>query len=101
LLLTVRFLPSEQVLPRSCQDPIVQPITTRPGPLARCGPVRQCAFVVAELEPAVEWWTGSMATRLNFSAGHKIVIVEQVVQEANALGLTDRLRPFVNQYLSR
>jgi hypothetical protein len=57
LLLTVRFLPSEQVLPRSCQDPIVQPIATRPGPIARCGPVRQCAYLVAELEPAVEWWT--------------------------------------------
>src|SRR6478736_292625 len=27
------------------------------GPIARCGPVRQCAYLVAELEPAVEWWT--------------------------------------------
>ena len=35
----------------------MQPITTRPGPIARCGAVRQCAYLVAELEPAVEWWT--------------------------------------------
>jgi len=28
-----------------------------PGPLAACGPVRQCAYVAAELESAVAWWT--------------------------------------------
>ena len=37
---------------RSCD-----PLRPSPGPLARCGPVRQCAYVVADLEAAVEWWT--------------------------------------------
>lgn len=26
------------------------------GPLSRCGPIRQCAYLVRELEPAVAWW---------------------------------------------
>jgi glyoxalase/bleomycin resistance protein/dioxygenase superfamily protein len=28
-----------------------------PGPLAGAGPIRQCAYVAPELEPAVAWWT--------------------------------------------
>jgi catechol 2,3-dioxygenase-like lactoylglutathione lyase family enzyme len=35
----------------------MRPTTTTPGPLARCGPIRQCAYVVEDLEAAVEWWT--------------------------------------------
>ena len=27
------------------------------GPLGRCGPIRQCAYLVTDLEAAVEWWT--------------------------------------------
>jgi catechol 2,3-dioxygenase-like lactoylglutathione lyase family enzyme len=27
------------------------------GPLARCGPIRQCAYLVRDLDRAVEWWT--------------------------------------------
>jgi catechol 2,3-dioxygenase-like lactoylglutathione lyase family enzyme len=26
------------------------------GPLSRCGPIRQCAYLVRDLEAAVEWW---------------------------------------------
>ena len=27
-----------------------------PGPLAQYGPIRQCAYVVRDLDAAVEWW---------------------------------------------
>jgi hypothetical protein len=33
------------------------PLDAEPGPLAACGPVRQCAYVARDLEPAVAWWT--------------------------------------------
>lgn len=29
-----------------------------PGPLAHCGPIRQCAYVVRDLDAAVQWWAG-------------------------------------------
>ena len=33
------------------------PAPASPGPLAACGPLRQCAYVVRDLEAAVAWWT--------------------------------------------
>lgn len=32
-------------------------LRVQPGPLAGCGPIRQCAYVVRDLDAAVEWWT--------------------------------------------
>ena len=26
------------------------------GPLSRCGPIRQCAYLVRDLDAAVAWW---------------------------------------------
>lgn len=46
---------------------------TAPGPLAACGPVRQCAYVAAELEPAVAWWTA-------LGVGPFLVMAEQRMQ---------------------
>jgi hypothetical protein len=28
------------------------------GPLSHCGPIRQCAYLVRDLEAAVDWWAG-------------------------------------------
>ena len=30
--------------------------TPLPGPLAGCGPIRQCAYLVRDLDEAVAWW---------------------------------------------
>jgi hypothetical protein len=34
------------------------PLSFPLGPLARCGPIRQSAYVVRDLEAAVTWWAG-------------------------------------------
>jgi len=34
----------------------VTPQSIRPGPLARTGPIRQCAYLVLDLDAAVTWW---------------------------------------------
>jgi hypothetical protein len=34
----------------------MSPPSVAPGPLARCGPIRQAAFVVRDLDAAVGWW---------------------------------------------
>ncbi|MGZ4690085.1 MAG: VOC family protein [Acidimicrobiia bacterium] len=31
-------------------------LSVEPGPLARCGPIRQCAYLVGDLEAAAAWW---------------------------------------------
>ncbi len=31
--------------------------TMHSGPLAQCGPIRQCAYTVRDLDAAVAWWT--------------------------------------------
>jgi hypothetical protein len=49
------------------------PLDAEPGPLAACGPVRQCAYVVRELEPAVAWWTA-------LGVGPFLVMAEQRMQ---------------------
>lgn len=32
--------------------------TDPPGPLAAAGPIRQCAYLVRDLDAAAEWWAG-------------------------------------------
>ena len=32
------------------------PVDVPPGPLGRCGPIRQCAYLVRDLDAAVAWW---------------------------------------------
>src|SRR5436309_9712518 len=44
------------------------------------------AWVDVERRNAIDWWNGSMATRLNdFSSGHKVVI-QQRLHEADLTG---------------